>query len=236
MNEPNTLNPDIYAPGMWKCPHCNFRQHNAVIAPNGVFANDKPELRPCPNDGRDMVPVTWKELAKENEAIAIKYMNENTHLADHLRESRQCKKNIQEREALIEVENARLDEDRKKKLQENARLRGKLRAADAVMMKIDYAIRCGQLNPRTLIADARLDYGNPDEYEFSKECHPRMVQSEDLNHSGDANKMVKQPSAPAAGCPLDTDGDGNCPKHPKGCLHPDYLSQDPTHGKEVPLQ
>lgn len=98
---------------------------------------------------------------------------------------------LQKRITELEAENARLDEDRKKKLQENACLRGKLRAADAVMMKIDYAIRCGQLNPRTLIADARLDYGNPDEYEFSRESQPRVVQSETLaNHSGDANKMV----------------------------------------------
>jgi hypothetical protein len=68
-------------------------------------------------------------------------------------------------------------EECRKVFQENAKLRLKLRAADAVMMKIDYAIRCGQLNPRTLIADARLDYGNPDEYEFSKESSTKVIHS-----------------------------------------------------------
>lgn len=44
----------------------------------------------------------------------------------------------------------------------------KLRAADAMARAVDSAISCGQLNPRSMIADARLDYGEPGSYEFSK--------------------------------------------------------------------
>lgn len=31
-------------------------------------------------------------------------------------------------------------------------------------------------------------------------------------------RRVKQGGIPGLGCPLDTDGDGNCPRHPEGCI------------------
>lgn len=47
-------------------------------------------------------------------------------------------------------------------------MRLKLRDADAVMKLIDEWIVKGLLDPRSAIADARLDYGQPFEYEFTK--------------------------------------------------------------------
>lgn len=62
----------LHVPGIWSCPKCGFTQHNRTLsAANGAIGvNCRPELRPCPNDGRDMQPVTWKELAKSNSRCA----------------------------------------------------------------------------------------------------------------------------------------------------------------------
>lgn len=56
----------LYVPGLWECPKCGFTQQNRVLhAQSGaVSVNTAPELRPCPNDGRDMQPVTWQSLAE----------------------------------------------------------------------------------------------------------------------------------------------------------------------------
>lgn len=60
----------LHVPGMWRCPKCSFIQQNAYMRPDGsTSANTTPELRPCPNDGHDMIPVTWEEHARE--AIGI---------------------------------------------------------------------------------------------------------------------------------------------------------------------
>jgi len=43
-----------------------------------------------------------------------------------------------------------------------------LRAADKMAKAIDEAIKRGYIDARCAIADARLDYGEPFKYEFSK--------------------------------------------------------------------
>jgi NTP pyrophosphatase (non-canonical NTP hydrolase) len=73
----------VYMPGDWKCDGCGFTQHNRVLAPNGVFADMKPELRACPNDGRDMRPVTWKEASEENYQAAMRFLNERDEARRH---------------------------------------------------------------------------------------------------------------------------------------------------------
>lgn len=79
----------LFVPGMWECPQCGFTQMNNVLSPAGVFASTAPELRPCPNDGWDMQPVTWEGYAKqilktcsqmiderEKDRLAIEELNE----------------------------------------------------------------------------------------------------------------------------------------------------------------
>lgn len=77
----DTLERDLYVPGCWICPQCSFQQHNAHMTPDGrVSANTKPEMRPCPNDGRDMIPLTWQQLAKESQAVALRMIKEKDML------------------------------------------------------------------------------------------------------------------------------------------------------------
>lgn len=47
----------------------------------------------------------------------------------------------------------------------------KLVDADILAMTTDVAVKRGSLNARSLIADARLDYGNPWKYEHATEKH-----------------------------------------------------------------
>lgn len=76
----STNDPNLYVPGMWQCPQCGFVQQNSILAPNGVFANAAPELRPCPNDGRDMNPVTWKHYAEQADAWGGKLLKQKEDL------------------------------------------------------------------------------------------------------------------------------------------------------------
>lgn len=62
---------DLTVPGVWRCPKCQFTQVNQTLAPDGIGADTRPHLFPCPNDGRDMVPVTWREHAEELELRLI---------------------------------------------------------------------------------------------------------------------------------------------------------------------
>lgn len=43
-----------------------------------------------------------------------------------------------------------------------------LRAADALAKAVDDAVQSGWLNARSTIADARLNYGQPFEYKWTK--------------------------------------------------------------------
>lgn len=44
----------------------------------------------------------------------------------------------------------------------------KLRAADVMARIVDEMVDADKLNPRSRLADARLDYGQPHQYEFTK--------------------------------------------------------------------
>ncbi|WP_395741051.1 hypothetical protein [Prosthecobacter sp.] len=71
---------ELFVPGMWQCPQCRFIQQNNVISPAGVFASKAPELRPCPNDGRDMQPVTWREYAEQTDKTLGKILDDREAL------------------------------------------------------------------------------------------------------------------------------------------------------------
>ena len=54
-------------PGVWVCDKCGFTQFKSILhTQNGAISTDaRPHLEPCPNDGRDMRPVTWKERCED---------------------------------------------------------------------------------------------------------------------------------------------------------------------------
>lgn len=70
---------EIQVPGVWRCPQCHFTQHNRTLSLSGIHANTAPELRPCPNDGRDMVPLTWKEHCADLEQMFDKMLNNQSN-------------------------------------------------------------------------------------------------------------------------------------------------------------
>lgn len=47
-------------PGAWECKECGFVLNKSILSVNGVFANTSPLNEICPNDGKLMVPVTYK--------------------------------------------------------------------------------------------------------------------------------------------------------------------------------
>lgn len=69
-----------FVPGMWECPKCNFTLTKNILAPAGVFVDQKPHIEPCPNDGRDMVPLTWKKLADDLSKVTEQKLTENVEL------------------------------------------------------------------------------------------------------------------------------------------------------------
>ena len=58
------LEEKVYLPNHWQCPKCNFYQVNSIMHPNGICA-DKRTPENCPNDGTEMMPVTWKQNAQD---------------------------------------------------------------------------------------------------------------------------------------------------------------------------
>lgn len=61
---------NIYAPGEWRCPKCNFALSKLTIFTRsgdvGVSERDAIDAEPCPNDGTAMVRVRWRERAADN--------------------------------------------------------------------------------------------------------------------------------------------------------------------------
>ena len=76
-NEPQAH--DEQMPGAWTCDHCNFIEQASVLNAHtgGITANNEPFNRVCPNDGKLMRPLTWREtnqvmfdaVAKDRERI-----------------------------------------------------------------------------------------------------------------------------------------------------------------------
>lgn len=67
------LREQVYLPNHWRCPKCSFYQVNSILAPDGIFA-DKRTPEQCPNDGTEMMPVSWKENAKDNYDMGVQQM------------------------------------------------------------------------------------------------------------------------------------------------------------------
>lgn len=73
----------IYLPNHWQCPKCNFYQVNSILAPNGIFA-DKKTPENCPNDGTEMLPVSWKQNAQDGREGNDRLMANITDLSQKL--------------------------------------------------------------------------------------------------------------------------------------------------------
>lgn len=71
---------DIYAPGEWRCPQCNFYLSTMTMdlqaGDIGVSAHDVYHGEPCPNDGTPMVKVTWRERATDNYTAYVKLVDD----------------------------------------------------------------------------------------------------------------------------------------------------------------
>lgn len=84
----------VYLPNHWQCPKCNFYQVNLILAPEGIFA-DKKTPEQCPNDGTEMMPVSWKQNAQDGRTVQDRLMqiiNEKDKAIFRLREC--CKNNF----------------------------------------------------------------------------------------------------------------------------------------------
>ena len=57
----------IYVPGHHQCPKCHFYLQKSILHPNGMSA-DRSMPENCPNDGTEMLPVTWKQNAQDGRA------------------------------------------------------------------------------------------------------------------------------------------------------------------------
>ncbi|TIN76725.1 hypothetical protein [Mesorhizobium sp.] len=92
--------PQIYAPGVWRCPKCRFRliQANLNARDGTVTARDVPGDH-CPNCSSPLWRVTWKDEAEENLQIG----------EQHVARAVAAEKRVQE---LLEANNRYLNEAR----------------------------------------------------------------------------------------------------------------------------
>ena len=87
-----------YVPGEWQCRVCGFHLHTlAMRASDGaVGVYDKPVTEPCPNDGAEMYPLSWKELSDQQ-------AQNNMEMFEELRGLREDKKALDWLQAAAET-------------------------------------------------------------------------------------------------------------------------------------
>ena len=89
----------LFIPGCWRCTKCHFvltrTSINAHTGDFGTTAADREDSEPCPNDGTEMVRVSWKERCKELGATAEQYCLETRTLQEVLAELRKYSHNSQ---------------------------------------------------------------------------------------------------------------------------------------------
>ena len=87
----------LFIPGCWRCTKCHFvltrTSINAHTGDFGTTAADREDSEPCPNDGTEMVRVSWKERCKELGATAEQYCLETRTLQEVLAELRKYSHN-----------------------------------------------------------------------------------------------------------------------------------------------
>lgn len=81
----------IYVPGHWQCPKCSFYQVSSILHPNGISPNrETPEQ--CPNDGTEMMPVTWRQNAQDGRAGQERLMERINELEQTIQAERAAKR------------------------------------------------------------------------------------------------------------------------------------------------
>jgi hypothetical protein len=63
---------ETFVPGEYTCPQCNFRLSKRIIAADSgaVGIQRDEEIPSCPNDGKEMKMVTWRQAAADAGAMA----------------------------------------------------------------------------------------------------------------------------------------------------------------------
>jgi hypothetical protein len=65
----------LYAPGAWRCPKCGLRlQNNILHAADGSVSASLKKPEPCNNDGAELVPVTWKDIVEDQQALIDEFL------------------------------------------------------------------------------------------------------------------------------------------------------------------
>lgn len=60
------LTSKVYIPGTWYCPQCQFQVNKRILyAKSGnVGIDHRNEGEKCPNDGTELLPLTWEQDAR----------------------------------------------------------------------------------------------------------------------------------------------------------------------------
>lgn len=77
---------DLHVPGHWECPQCGFQQIRSILSPQGIGTDTRPHLEPCPNDGQDMVPLTWKRACEHQEKLITQLLQRDTENSEAIAE------------------------------------------------------------------------------------------------------------------------------------------------------
>ena len=78
---------DIYAPGAWKCPKCDFHlQKHTIFMQSGTIGSSRDDVmnvtgEVCPNDGEPMIRETWRERADANYKWGVDLMEQIIKIA-----------------------------------------------------------------------------------------------------------------------------------------------------------
>lgn len=97
MNTSSDIKEYLYVPGTWRCPKCGFTLTMSVmhVESGNVGVDLAVPTEPCPNDGRDLQPVTWKERCAELAAMCEQQMKRAADAESALeRLSRQVEKRM----------------------------------------------------------------------------------------------------------------------------------------------
>lgn len=87
---------DAEMPGAWKCDTCGFvLQKNVLHTGDGAISADTSPLNEkCPNEGKLMRPLTWREVNEDLYNQVVKLMNERQARGDCVDGSNQIRKEL----------------------------------------------------------------------------------------------------------------------------------------------
>lgn len=158
---------DLYVPGLWRCPKCNFQQVLTILSPSGVFANLKLHTEPCPNskcNGARMLRVTWKQSNTDTARALETQLARAVAAEDLLRHiATQCCEvegdvRLLYVPACVEGAILRQSELREKANAEAAALRFKLDTAEAALVKASSFIHLAEEDVTSIGGETLADF------------------------------------------------------------------------------